>query len=233
MTEKPRSVAELLANLVQTRESQSVRVSKFLHDEVGQVLSAVGLQLDVLRLDFKDRVPEIIERTAEIQKILEQAVMQVRELSYELNPAIVERAGLPFALDRLAGRFRNEFGGTVRLLVDPGVLLPKDTATAFYKIAEQAIENAAVHSQATLIEILVRPTKSGPTLEVRDNGCGFDVEQIRKQSAGLGIILMDHYARQAGLGLSISSTSAKGTIVKVRLLVETQPDRKGSRAEPK
>jgi signal transduction histidine kinase len=225
MPEMPRPLAELLATIIESREAESARVSRFLHDEIGQVLSAAGLQLDVLRLDLKDRVPEIVERTAEIQAILERAVKQVRELSYELNPAIVERAGLPFALDRLAGRIRNEFPGTVRLLVDPALNLPKQAANAFYKIAEHAVENAAVHAHSPMIEILVRHTRRGPEMEVRDHGAGFDVQATRAKSPGLGLVLMEHYARVAGLEYSIESTPGEGTIVKAGCPLERKRSR--------
>jgi signal transduction histidine kinase len=214
MPQQPPSLAEMVVTLVHTREAELARVSRFLHDEIGQVLSAVGLQLGVLRLDFQERVPEISERTAEIQKILEEAITNVRNLSYELNPAIVERAGLPFALNALAGRFRSEFPGTLRLLYDPAVQLPTAAGTALYKIAEQAVENAVAHARSTLIEVLVRPARAGPALVVKDNGAGFDIAAIRGRAAGLGLILMEYYSAQAGLQFSISSAAGKGTIVR-------------------
>lgn len=212
-----RSLAEMLAALVEYRENEFARVSRLLHDEVGQVLSAVGLHLEALRLDFEGRAPEIAGRTAEIQGILEQAVTLVRNLSYELNPAIVERAGLAFALDRLAGRLRDRFKGTLRLLHEPNVHVPAPAGTAFYKIAELAIENAIIHSDCTLIEVLVRRTKAGVTLEVRDNGKGFNVQAACDQQAGLGLTLMEHYGREAGLQYSVESTLGKGTTVRAAL----------------
>jgi len=212
-----RSLADMLATMVEYRENELARVSRLLHDEVGQVLSAVGLHLEALRLDFESRAPEIAGRTAEIQGILEQAVALVRNLSYELNPAIVERAGLAFALDRLAGRLRGKFKGTLRLLHEPNAHVPAPAGTAFYKIAELAVENAIIHSDCTLIEVLVRRTKAGVALEVRDNGKGFNVQAACEEQAGLGLTLMEHYGREAGLQYSIESTLGKGTTVRAAL----------------
>jgi len=227
-----RTVADMLAALVEYRESEFARVSRLLHDEVGQVLSAVGLQLEALRMDFQDRVPELTERTAEIQNILEQAVKLVRNLSYELNPAIVDRAGLPFSLDRLVGRFRDNFPGTIRLLHDPGAHVPGKIGSAFYKIAEQAIGNAVAHAQCSLIEIWVRPTKAGIALEIRDNGRGFDVTASRAQTAGLGLTLMEHYAAEAGLAFSVVSEPGRGTTVRAvyRAAPKTAPAELGEPA---
>lgn len=207
-------LAQMLVTVINAREQEGNRVSRVLHDEVGQVLSAVGLQLDVLRMDFRDIAPQIVERTAEIQSILETAVERVRNLSYELNPAIVDRAGLPAAMDRLMGRFRDSFPGSLRLLYDSSVRIPAAAANAFYKIAEHAIGNAVRHAACTQIEVLIRPNQKLPALEVRDNGTGFDVAEVRSRFSGLGLLLMDCYASQAGLDFTVRSSPGKGTIVK-------------------
>ena len=215
MPERRRSVIEMLVAMASARDTDSARVARLLHDEVGQVLSAAGLQLGVLRMDFREQAPDIAARITEIQDILERAIEQVRGLSYELNPQVVERAGLHNALDRLAARFRQRFHGSIRLLSDPSARVPLEAAGAMYRIAEYALDNAVRHSHAKTIEILVRPLKRAMALEVRDNGRGFDVEAVRKAKSGLGLLLIDHYALQAGLEVSIRSAAGKGTIVKI------------------
>lgn len=209
------SLARLLVTLMNTQEEQWARIARALHDEVGQILSAVGLQLDVLRMDLEDRVPEIATRTAEVQELLERAITLVRELSYELNPAVVEKAGFHFAMERLAGRYRREFRGTLRLLVDLPERLPVEVATAFYKIARLAIANAVQHAHSQQIEVLVKTSRKGTALEVQDSGAGFAVEEVRSSIPGLGIPLMEHHAVHAGLDFTITSTPGRGTIVRV------------------
>jgi signal transduction histidine kinase len=214
-TDEERSLAQLLVSVMNAREQEGARVSRILHDEVGQVLSAIGLQLDLLRMDLHENVADSTKRIAEIQKVLELSVAQVRDLSYELNPNIVERTGLQFALDRLAGRYRKDFRGKIRLLFDSSVRLPVETATALYKIAEQAIDNAVTHSGATRVEVLVRPVKQGVSLEVRDNGHGFSLEREAGANKGLGLHLMRYHAEHAGLRFSVASFPEKSTIVRV------------------
>src|SRR5215212_1530866 len=124
MTDPQQLLTRMLVSTITAREVDSDRVSGTLHEEVGQVLSAVGLQLDVLRLDFQEQVPEIAPRTMEIQKMLEQAMSEVRALSYDLNPAMVERVGLHNALDRLVGRVRTRFSGGIRFLFDSSIRVP-------------------------------------------------------------------------------------------------------------
>ncbi len=212
MDEK-RAGADWLVAFMQAREQESARISRTLHDEVGQILSAAGLQLDLLRMDCV-QVAGVVERVAEAQKLLEQAVAQVRDLSYALNPSIVERAGLNFALDRLVGRYRKTFPGSVRLLFDSSVHVPLEIARPMYKIAEQALENAVEHSRCTHIEVLFRRKGNTVSLEIRDDGCGFPVDEVRSRSGGLGLRLMDYHASEAGLQLSLASEPEKGTIVK-------------------
>jgi two-component system sensor kinase FixL len=213
-TDEERSLASLLVSVMNAREQEDARVSRILHDEVGQVLSAIGLQLDLLRMDLNDNAAGSSKRILHIQKVLERAVAQVRDLSTGLNPSIVERTGLQFALDRLVGRYRKDFHGTIRLLFDSSVRLPVQAATAVYKIAEQAIENAVVHSGATRIEVLVRSAKPGVSLEVRDNGAGIAPEHQALDKEGLGLHLMRYHSTQAGMRFSVASIAEKGTIVK-------------------
>ncbi|MGE5569866.1 MAG: sensor histidine kinase [Rhodospirillales bacterium] len=210
-TDQERTLTNLLVSVMNAREQEGARISRILHDEVGQVLSAIGLQLDLLRMDITENKEEGARRIAEIQKVLETAVNQVRELSYELNPSIVERTGLPFALDRLVGRYRRSFDGNIRLLFDSSVRVPVEPATALYKIAEQALENAVQHSGGRQVEILVKPAKQGVALEIRDNGKGFSLE---KDAGGVGLHLMKHHAVQAGIQFSVASVPEKGTIVR-------------------
>lgn len=213
-SDQSKSLANLLVSVMNAREQEGARVSRILHDDVGQVLSAIGLQLDLLRMDLNDNVADCSRRILDIQKVLELAVAQVRDLSYELNPSIVERTGLQFALDRLVGRYRKDFSGTIRLLFDSKVRLPLEAATAVYKIAEQALENAVQHSGAARIQVLVKPGKHGITLEIRDDGNGRSAEHASAEATGLGLHLMRYHATQSGLRFSVASIPDHGTIVR-------------------
>jgi len=199
---------------LKAQEFERNMVSKFLHDSVGQNLTALGLQLDLIRMDLETTSPEQCRCIVEIQKLLNEMMEQVREYSYELNPSTVERAGLRPALDRLATRLRERFAGTLRLNVDPSLKLDKKIASALYHIAQEAVENAVQHSGCSAIEIAVKSTRTGTFLEVRDNGRGFDPADPEHGGRGLGLLSMEHHAVQAGLDLSITSQHGEGTIVR-------------------
>jgi PAS domain S-box-containing protein len=189
-------------------------LSRFLHDSVGQNLTALGLQLDLMRMDLETVSPVTCAKIAEMQKILEQIMEEVREYSYELNPSAVDRIGLRTALDRMVDRFCKRFRGGLRLNVDPSLKFSPSVASALFHIAQEAVENAVQHAGCSLIEIAVKSSRTGVFLEVRDNGKGFDPAELLGVGRGLGLLSMEHYAAEAGLELSISSNRETGTVIK-------------------
>jgi signal transduction histidine kinase len=199
---------------LKAQEFERNMLSKFLHDVVGQNLTALGLQLDLARMDLESVSPDTCVRIGGIQKVLESMMEQVREYSYHLNPSAVERAGLRSALDRLTIRIRERFGGGLRVNVDPSSKIDPKIASAFYHIAQEAVENAVQHASCSAIEIAVKSTRTGLSIEVRDNGKGFDPADILGGARGLGLLSMEHYAAQAGLDLSITSNREAGTTVR-------------------
>jgi two-component system sensor histidine kinase DegS len=213
-TKTEQDLRQTVLGALKTQEFERKMASKFLHDAVGQNLTALGLQLDLARMDFESAAPEACQRIAEVQKVLETIMEDVRAYSYQLNPSTVERAGLRPAFDRLLGRVRERFAGSVRLNVDPSLKLDPAIAPAIFQIAQEAIENAVRHAGCSAIEIAVKSTRNGPFLEVRDNGHGFDSADLHSGRRGLGMLSMEHYAAQAGLSLSIVSGRDTGTTVR-------------------
>jgi signal transduction histidine kinase len=195
-------------------EFERKSASRFLHDAVGQNLTALGLQLDLMRMDLETISPEICGRIGEMQKILEDMMEEVRDYSYELNPSTVERAGLRAALDRLFTRVRERFAGALRLNVDPSLKVDPKVASSMYPIAQEAVENAIQHSSCSMIEVAVKVSRAGTSLEIRDNGRGFDPADLQGGYRGLGLLSMEHYAAQGGLELTIVSSREMGTTVR-------------------
>jgi len=203
-----------VSGALKSQESQRAKTAQFLHNVVGQNLAALGLQLDLVRMDLDGSPGAAREHIEEIQTLLESVMEQVRNFSYELNPSAVERVGLRSALDRLGAHIREHFHGSLRIDMDSSIALPPNAASALYRIAEEAVENAAHHSSCSLIEIVVKSEDRGAWMEVRDNGRGFDPGDLQKMGRGLGLLSMEHHANEAGLRLSISSSRQSGTIVR-------------------
>ena len=203
---------------LRAQEFERSMFAKFLHDSVGQNLTGLGMQLDLARMDVEAISPEACRRIAEIQEGLEPIMEQVREYTYELNPSAVERAGLRSALDRLASRIRQRFPGAVRVNVDPSLKIDPKVASALYQIAQEAVGNAVQHASCSSIEIAIKSTRTALTMDVRDNGRGFDPADVLEGSRGLGLLSMEHFAAQAGLDLSITSNRGAGTTIQATAL---------------
>jgi signal transduction histidine kinase len=205
----------LALEALENEQLERGRLARALHDEVAQVLSGAGLQLDILRMDLEDRIPEIASRTAEIQEMLERVVLRIRDLSYQLNPDIVKRAGLQPALDLLVARYRRVFPGSLQFVYDSSVQIPAEVGVAMERVADEAVANAVRHANCDQIEIIVESTGDGAALLVRDNGAGFDHERERRAPRGLGLLMMDHCARKAGLRLTFNGHDGAGSVVNV------------------
>jgi signal transduction histidine kinase len=205
------ALAQMLFAAINEHEAVLARVSRLLHDDVSQVLSAVGLQLDAMRMDFRGQAPAMDGRAAEIQELLEQAIEQLRDISNELNPSIVERAGLQFALDRLVGKIRADFSGTLRLHFDASLRVPTILAKAFYKMTECALETAMAAPGCSLIDIYVKRAQGEYVLEITDNGLADGVDP---DSEPLGRLLMDYYASKNHVTLKIQRIPGKGNLIR-------------------
>lgn len=199
---------------LKSQDSQRARTAQFLHNVVGQNLAALGLRLDLVRMDLDGSPSVACGHLAEIQTLLESVMEEVRNFSYELNPSAVERVGLRSALDRLGARILEHYHGNLRIDMDSSIAFQPNAAVALYRIAEEAVENAAKHSGCSRIEIAIKSADSGAWMEVRDNGRGFDPADLQEMGSGLGLLSMEHYAADAGLHLSISSSSRSGTVVR-------------------
>ncbi len=214
------ALAQMLVAAINGHEAALARVGRLLHDEVSQVLSAVGLQLDAMRMDFRDQAPGIDSRAVEIQTMLEQAIEQLRDLSNEINPSIVERAGLQFALDRLAGKTRRTFSGALRVLCDPDARVPTPVAKAFHKIAEFALEDAGRQPDCSLIEIHLKRSQGNFVLEVQDNG-------TRKSAGGppsIDWLLIDYYASQNNVLLETRPVEERGWLIRACYPLNAVPE---------
>ncbi len=214
MAHEERERGALLRTL-ESLESERARLGQILHDHVGQNLSAVGLQLDLLRMDLAENSVPAPTRVDQIQEMLETLIGLVRDVNRDLDVAPADRIGLRAALDALAGRLRGSFKGNVRVFADATAPPPPPKiAAALYRIAQEAAGSAARREGCSAIEILVKSLRSGTALEVRDNAATGDGAGSPFESGALDLLVMQHFAEAAGIELQIESVPEKGTMVR-------------------
>jgi signal transduction histidine kinase len=208
--------------LLTAEETERRRIARVLHEDVGQLLTAVRLNLQ--RLISPDRGTEDPVVRDSIG-LIDETVTRVRELSGELRPALLDDLGLGEAVEWYANRQAGRAGYSV--VVEQGLgkgRLPEPVETAGFRIVQQALTNIARHAQAKKVQIVLRQDSRSVELAVIDDGIGFDVGDARMRAhAGesLGLVHMMELAYMAG-GI-IVMTSAKGSGSTVRASFPLNP----------
>jgi two-component system sensor histidine kinase UhpB len=152
------------------QEAERIGIARDLHDEVGQVLTGVLLQLN----SIAERAPEHEEALAEARQAVRRALDEVRRISSELRPEMLEALGLVSALTELASSFERITGVVVAREFAPSLpKLPPETELAIYRIAQESLTNIARHAQATHVVIAIDPGRDSVVLRVADDGRGF------------------------------------------------------------
>ena len=196
-------------------EREQRRLGSELHDGLGQDLVAAGLLLSALARAVERAAPELLPRIAEVRDVVAHATTTSRRIAQGLAPMDLEQSGLPGALENLAARSSANFGVMVRFRAGPmdELKLNFSRDAHLYRIAQEAISNAVRHGRATDVEISLE-LDSGLTLEVRDNGIGFDTATVA-QPSGMGLPLMRYRATLIGARIDVRS-SAEGTTIACR-----------------
>jgi signal transduction histidine kinase len=203
---KAKSDIEQIAALYVQTQAALVRAGRALHDHVGSSLSAVGVQLQMLRMD----VPAAQERLDETLQILEESLSRVRDLSQELCPSPAYRGGLKQALLRLADQHMSS-NCNIDLDYSATAVLPGEIAAAVYETSAAALAEA-LRQGATVVRITARGA-GALVLRIVDDG--------RKSGRARALAATGTLARAQGLGFAC--TTGKGTIVSIRYAIRRPP----------
>lgn len=206
----------LAREVVQSQEDERARLARELHDGVSQALVATKLLIESAQSE-----PASAGRLQELAlKRLNSTLSEVRHLSHALRPALLDTLGLPAALQHLAGEFDVAGGTHFHAHVEgEEVGLPEAVNTALFRIAQEALNNAARHAHATTVGVLLRfEHNGGLVLEINDDGQGFDAEAAQAVAdQGLGLRSMRERAVALGARLSLVTSAGLGSRLTVKL----------------
>lgn len=196
-------------------EEERRRIGRELHDEAGQALMALRLQLEMLEREAPARLRP---RLAEAREVAGRTAVELRRIVAALSPAVLERLGLEAALRHLVSRFQQVYAGRVRLRVRTGEPpLPRAIAEVIYRAAQECLHNVAKHSQATAVNLQLHAADKNIELSVTDNGAGFRADQVAGKLNSFGLAGMRQRAKLLGGTLEISSGPGKGTRIRLEL----------------
>ncbi len=202
--------------LVEVQEVERRRVARELHDEVGQALTAVKINLQAIQQN--PDAPVAALRLQDSIAVVERALQQVRNISLDLRPSLLDDLGLVAALRWYVDNQAQRAGLTSYFSATPSDLrLPTDVETACFRVAQEAITNIIRHARATIVEVGLRSTGHGVRLVIRDDGVGFDVAAALERAGrgeSLGLLGLHERVTMAGGRVDIHSIPSKGTEVR-------------------
>lgn len=199
----------VLRKLNDTLEEQVRRIAHALHDDAGQLMVAAHMSLDDA---LKDLAPPVRERLREVKTLLSRVDERIRDLSHELRPAMLDHLGLVSAVEFLAASVAQRAGIRITVRSSLRCRLSPQLSIAFYRIVQEALTNIRRHARASSVQIRFRNTGPNICCIIKDNGIGFDPENLYKStSPGLGLLGIQERLNTIGGNLTIHSSPGHGT----------------------
>lgn len=196
------------------------KLARELHDGPTQTISAIAMRLNFVRmmLQKEQESHKVEEEVEKIEELARKTTQEVRTMLFTLRPVVLETQGLAAALEQYADRLRQTERLTVE--VDPGSYesqLSKEAESVVFAVVEEAVGNAKKHADADRILVRLRVDTHLFTVEIQDDGVGFDVEsaQRRREAGHMGLLNMEERAELVGGRCSFQSQPGAGTIVRV------------------
>ncbi|MDH7486386.1 MAG: PAS domain S-box protein [Anaerolineae bacterium] len=217
LTERQAELRALAIRLAEVEEDERRRLARELHDRVGQNLTALGINLNVLGSQLPpETAAQMRARLADCLTLVEETTGHIRDVMAELRPAVLDDYGLLAALHWYGQRFSQRTGiATMVQGQEPAPRLPPAVETALFRIVQEALTNVAKHAQARQVTVTLEPVDGGARLSIADDGVGFDPTVRRR--AGWGLMTMRERAQAVGGHLRVDSAPGKGTRVVVEV----------------
>jgi PAS domain S-box-containing protein len=218
--ERQRSIEQLralAARLENIREEERKKVAREIHDQLGQALTAIKIDLRAMVLELSADQKHHSKRTGSILKLVDETIRSVQRISTELRPGILDDLGLVAAIEWAGEEFEARTGTKCRLdLPEDEIPIDPERATAVFRIYQETLTNVARHADASEAEVRLAKNDRDLTLEVHDNGRGISKDQLSKADS-LGILGMRERALLLGGEFTICGAPGKGTTVRVQI----------------
>ncbi|MGE5238836.1 MAG: sensor histidine kinase, partial [Chloroflexota bacterium] len=215
LADSQRQLRNLYAHLQSLRESERMNIAREIHDDLGQTLTA--LKMDLLWIAGKLSDDEKVLKgklQADVEHI-DETIQAVKRVCTELRPAILDHLGLAAAIEWQCEEFQKRTGTKCKIVIDPGDMdVETDLRTALFRVFQEALTNVVRHANATEMEISLTGTPGGIMLKIADNGIGITEDELSKRGS-FGLLGMRERVYPWGGTVSVSGTRNKGTIVEV------------------
>jgi len=207
---------ELTVRTEAERENERKHIAREVHDELGQVLTALRMDLSFLGMQSSADHPGLKEKTETMKALVDTAILGVRNVASSLRPAALDM-GLASAIEWICGEFASRTGMACEFHVDPEVVeMDEARAVVLFRIVQESLTNIARYAQASRVDISMHQQDEHLRLEVSDDGLGFDLSEARRKKS-FGLLGMQERAIALGGLVEINSALGQGTRISVNI----------------
>lgn len=209
--------------IIQTQEAEQARISRDIHDDLGQSLIALKMNLYSVATDAKEN-PDLFKKEFEgVLRSLDNIIEKTRHISHRLRPASISSIGLSASLRKLMEEFRQKDKKLLVRLRHGKIdqLTFNSDPINLYRIIQEALANTVKHAKASQVEVDLTRQKDRLLVKIQDNGQGYESADGQKQKHGLGLLTMRERANMLGAKLRMHSAPGKGTIIQLSIPVKT------------
>jgi len=228
LTEKMRSERKYLSQIIEAQENERRRISRELHDEIGQALYAIKFNLEMIDKDLPQQTSLLRGRLGEAKSLSSQTLTAMRQLSLDLRPTMLDDLGLVPTLRWYIQNFSNRLDVCSNFeAIGMEEKLSPQIETAFYRIVQEALNNIAKHAQADRVEVSLVKRDSRIYASIQDNGKGFDLEKVlhpETPERGFGIVGIQERVSLLGGQLEIQSRPGFGTLISIEIPYESMAE---------
>ncbi len=221
LKKKMKQEKKYISQIIGAQETERRRISRELHDELGQALTGIKYNLEIIERDLPENLFGVKERLKEVEMLSAQILGQLRQLSHDLRPPMLDDLGLiptlRWYVEQYGKRWKIEAHYEA---VGFHEKLDPELETALYRLIQEALTNIAKHAQADDVNVDLNRTDSAITVTITDNGRGFDPEEVLRmniQKRGLGIRGMQERVSILGGTIDIRSRPAAGTQIAIEI----------------
>ena len=223
----------LLAHLQSVREDERTRISREIHDELGQSLTALKIDLSWLLKRLSKEQKPLVEKVELMSNLIDMNIQTVKRISAELRPGLLDDLGLPAAFEWQAEDFQKRTGIHCKVRIQPeDIALDRNLSTAIFRIFQETLTNVVRHAKAKNVGVTLTKKKEEVLLEVKDDGKGITEKQISSPKS-IGLIGMRERVHFFGGGVKISGKKDKGTVVTVTIPIKKATESGGAASADK
>ncbi len=211
--------------LLSAQEEERLRISRDLHDAIGQTLTGINVSLATLKREAAAKSQKLADSVTRAQSLVERSMKTVHQFAWELRPTLLDDLGLLPALRSYCSTFSKRTGIRVHFAADSKFArLGADHSTALFRVAQGALSNVERHAQAAHVRLSLRSSPGMVRLEVKDDGRSFDVLRMEnsKTNKHLGLLVMRERVEMVGGSFTIASSPGHGTSVCVEVPLEVE-----------